>query len=184
LNRRVAAGDVRYIGCSNWRPERIRKAQKYAEEHGLAPFIADELEWSAARRLAPDTAVDPLLPWMTDEAMEYHKATKMTAFAFTSMASGFFQKLENGGAEGLHEQMRRAFLRQETIRCLDRIRKLRADGGYTTAQILMGYIRGQKHFTGIPIAFGRSEQQMQELLEAADAVLTAEEIAFLLDGKE
>lgn len=184
LNARVKAGDIRYIGCSNWMPARIAEAQQYAAEHGTAPFLANELEWSAARRLAPDTAVDPLLAWMTDEAMEYHCRSGMTAFAYTSMASGFFQKLEADGEAGLSPQMRRAFLRPETVECARRLEVLRRETGDTAARILMGYIRGQEAFTGIPIAFGRTEEQMRELLDAADSVLTADQIGYLLNGKK
>jgi len=183
LNARVKAGDIRYIGCSNWKPERIAEAQRYAAAHGTAQFIADELEWSVCRRLAPDTAVDPRLPWMTDDAMDYHRSSGMTAFAFTSMASGFYQKYEAFGEAGLSDKLCRAFMYPAVIDGFERLKKLRDATGFTTAQILMGYIRSTSKFSGIPIAFGRTEVQMQELLGAADSVLTEDEAYYLLDGK-
>ncbi len=183
LHKQVTSGKARYIGCSNWEPERIRETQTYAKTHGLTPFLANELEWSIPRRLAPDRAVDPKLPPMHDQAMTYHKESGLTAFAFTSMASGFYQKLEAAGESGISDGMRNAFLTSETLAGFQRLEKLKAESGLTTAQILMGYIRGQQDFTGIPIAFGRTDSQAAELYDAADSVLDRAQIAYLLNGK-
>lgn len=183
LNERVVKGDVRYIGCSNWKPERMAEAADYARKKGIAAFVAHELEWSLARRLVPETAIDTTLPWMSDAMMDYHRKSGMTAFAFSSQAKGFFQKLDEKGADGVSENLKRAFLTPASAAGWERIRALRENTGMTVTQIMLGYIRGQKDFVGIPIVYGRTEAQMNDILAATDSVLTEDEIRFLLDGR-
>lgn len=43
VNEQARLGKIRYFGCSNWRPNRIREAQDYASAHRLRPFVASQI---------------------------------------------------------------------------------------------------------------------------------------------
>src|SRR5579859_3452402 len=90
VNEQARLGKIRYFGCSNWRPQRIREAQAYASAHNLRPFVASQIFWSLA---VPNPGV---VAWdhadMDDDAEAYYATAGISVHAFTSQARGFFTK--------------------------------------------------------------------------------------------
>lgn len=89
------AGKLRHLSCSNWRTERIKKANQYAAQKGEAGFVAVSNRWSLARycRQPQD---DPTLVCMTSEEYQYHLQTGIAAIPYTAMANGYLSKLASG----------------------------------------------------------------------------------------
>jgi aryl-alcohol dehydrogenase-like predicted oxidoreductase len=113
LHEYVWSGDIRAIGASNWRQERIREANTYAREHALTPFTATQIQWSLA-------VLDrPMLNKCFDSTVEgVYSAFKamdndLPLLAFTSLAWGFFGKWPpvapnqrfNGHPENLRQRL-------------------------------------------------------------------------------
>lgn len=95
LNDQLRLGKIRFLGCSNWRPARIREAHAYASAHGLQSFVASQIFWSLA---VPNPGT---VKWdqaaMDDEAAEFYRTASMSVHAFTSQAKGFFAKADQSG---------------------------------------------------------------------------------------
>lgn len=179
LNDNVKAGKIRYIGCSNWLPDRIKAANEYAEKAVLMPFLGNQFEWSLARMFMPEAPLDDL-PFMNEEMYEFHKTSGMTAFAYSSLGNGFFTKYDQGGEEALPEKLKKHFLNDRTRAAYKRLKKLSVETGYNATQIALAFINSQYKFVGIPITFGRTHEQFLDSMAAGDVNLTPEQVDFLL----
>ena len=179
LDRRVRSGDIRYIGCSNWKTDRIAEANKAAVENGLSPFIASQMEWSLARMYAQNKPFDPLLICMDDAMMAFHRETGFPAVAYTSQARGFFAKLASKGESGLSEQLKSNLLNDASRQCLRRIQKLSRVTGLNTTEITVAYITSQVDFPGFPIVASSKPEQFEVTMGARDCRLTRDQLNYL-----
>lgn len=179
LNENIKKGNIRYIGCSNWLPDRIREANLYAKEHGLAPFIGNQFEWSLGRMFCPEAPLDNL-PYMDEEMYAFHKETGMTAFAYSSQGNGFYTKLDQLGEAGLSDRLKTHYLNDRNRAAFARIKKLSAETGMTVTQIALAFINSQYQFVGVPIIFTRTYEQFRDSLSAADCHLTPDMVDYLL----
>ena len=179
LNDNVKKGNIRYIGCSNWLPDRIAEANAYAEEHGLMPFVGSQFEWSLARMFCPEAPLDDL-PFMDEETYAFHKKTGLTAFAYSSQGNGFYTKLDQLGEENISDRLKKHYLNDRNRAAYKRIKQLSAETGYTVTQIALSFINSQYDFVGIPIIFSRKHEQFVDSLSAADLHLTPDMVDFLL----
>ena len=88
LNAEQSAGRIRAFGASNWSLARVREANAYAAENGLAPFVAVSNNFSLAHM------VDPVWPGCvtaaTAEWREWLTAEQMPLMPWSSQARGFF----------------------------------------------------------------------------------------------
>lgn len=89
LNERLAAGRVRALGASNWRPGRLRAAAEYARTHGLTGFVASQVGWSLA---APNQTQEQWhdMRFMDADDLRYYCASGLKVIPFASQAGGFF----------------------------------------------------------------------------------------------
>jgi len=179
LNENIKKGYVRYIGASNWLPDRIAEANAYAREHGLQPFIASQIEWSLARMFCPETPLDDL-PFMDEATYQFHKDTKLTCFAYSSQGRGFYSKLDQLGEDKLPDQQRDYYLNDRNRAAFKRIKKLSAETGYSVTDIALSFINSQYAFTGIPVVACRTHEQFVDTMKGADVHLTPEQVDFLL----
>ncbi len=89
LDEHRAAGRIRALGASNWRPERLRAASEYAQANGMAGFVASQIGWSLA---APNQTQGQ---WydsrhMDADDLRYYCATGLKVIPFAPQAGGFF----------------------------------------------------------------------------------------------
>ena len=94
MNEFVAAGKIRYFGCSNWKTQRIREAQQYSKDSGKMGFCANQPLWNVGcySMAAPD---DKTMVVMDKQTIDFHKEFNMTAIPYSSQAGGFFSKLSS-----------------------------------------------------------------------------------------
>ncbi|MHB9034277.1 MAG: aldo/keto reductase, partial [Anaerolineae bacterium] len=177
LNRPVRAGQVRYLGCSNWSVARITAAQAYAAEHGLQGFCANQLLWNAAA-VNPESIREQDVTWMDGEMYRYHQAAGLAAVAFSSQANGYFSKLAAGQEAGISAGTCKMYHSQINIERLARMRQLQEATGYTITQIVLGYLLGQSIPT-IALVGPHSLEQLQDSAAAGEIRLNAAQIAYL-----
>ncbi len=173
MNDQVKAGKIRYFGCSNWSVSRIHEAQNWAAEHGFDGFVANQVNWSLAV-IDPERMADRTTVAMDDALFDYHKATGLAVMAYSSQAGGLFQKLANGntaigGAYPLEPNRQR----------LAKIQQLAQETGLSITQVVLGYLQSQP-FVTTPIVGCRTMAQLQDSLTAAETVLSAAQIEYLL----
>lgn len=164
----VERGCARMVGVSNWRPERIREANAYAEAHGLVRLAANQPQFSLAKQ---QFFLDPTTRGMDEETWKMHAETGMTCCCFTSQAHGYFTRLDRQGESGLTENLRREFDCPENRRILDRIRTVREETGLSAESIALAWLIHQP-FPVFPLAGASRTEHVEALREAGDAVLT------------
>lgn len=80
-------GKIRYYGCSNWKLDRILKAQKQS----FPGFVCNQLMYSLAD-INEYQMKDKTLVLMDKETYDFHTATGMNVMAYTALARGYFAK--------------------------------------------------------------------------------------------
>lgn len=175
------AGHVRYVGCSNWRAERLRQAQAYATREGWPGFVANQALWNAAA-LNPEARADKTTVPMDADLLAYHRQTGMAAVAYSSQAGGLFQKMAEGRLPAPRPGRPELYPRGENARRLERIRRIGAEAGLSITQVTLGYLAGHP-FPAIPIVGCKTLPHLRDSLTAADTVLSAEQVAYV-EGRE
>jgi aryl-alcohol dehydrogenase-like predicted oxidoreductase len=177
LEDQVKAGKIRYYGCSNWQPERICAAREAAAAHGWQGFSGDQPMWSLAK-VAHGDITDPTLAVMDDALWQYHRESGMACMPYSSMANGFFHKLERDQAGRLSPNQRKMFLTSENQARYERLQTLKVQAGLNATQVMLGFLYSQP-FPVFPIVGPKTLQQLQDNLSAAETCLTAEQVDFL-----
>ncbi len=93
----VAKGNLRYYACSNWTPQRIDQAMRYAQSRQVSGFVTNQVEWHMALRHATPTGYADVLTH-TDETEAVMREHRIAAVPHSSQANGFFSKFLAGGA--------------------------------------------------------------------------------------
>jgi aryl-alcohol dehydrogenase-like predicted oxidoreductase len=180
LNAQVKSGKIRYFGCSNWKAERIKEANAYAKEHGLAGFSASEIMWSLAK--PNDGAIgDPTIVYMTDEEKKFYLEIEMSVMAFTSQARGFFNKITKGDLSNIKEWVKGTYYNEENMRRYERIIKLSKDMNISVTSVVLCYLISQP-FTSIPIVGNQSIEQLKESIDASDICFSQGIVKYLEEG--
>jgi aryl-alcohol dehydrogenase-like predicted oxidoreductase len=179
VNEQARLGKIRYFGCSNWRPNRIREAQAYAAAHQLQPFVASQIFWNLAQ---PNPGV---VEWdhadLDAEAEAFYLTAGMSVQAFTSQARGFFTKAAAGGLDSLAPRLREAFENPITLARLARAKEVARDLGTTVTAVVLASITSRP-FVGVPILGCVTLDQLRDSLGDVDLTLPPDTLRFLLDG--
>ena len=175
LNRFVADGRVRYLGASNWTAARLREAERYAAEHHMAGFCADQPQFSLARQAAvwDDTTVQ-----MDAGHWAFHRNTGMPCVCYSAQAHGFFTKLRERGEGALDGRMRRQFLSPENADTYERLLRLSRETGHSVHALSLAYLTSQP-FDTFAICGTSGTGQVEALREAADLKLSDGQVRFL-----
>jgi aryl-alcohol dehydrogenase-like predicted oxidoreductase len=180
LNEQAALGKIRYFGCSNWRPERIREAQEYAAAHRLQPFVASQIFWNLA---VPNPGV---VAWdhadMDDEAEAFYPTAGLSVHAFTSQARGFFTKAAVGGLGSLSPKLREDFENPTTLARLSRAEELARRLGTSVTAIALASI-WSRPFAAVPILGCVNLDQLRDSLADVNVTLTPDQLRYLLRGE-
>ena len=159
---------ARMIGVSNWRPERIEEANRYAVSHGLTPLTANQLRFSLA---FPVHCYDPTLAAMDAKAWRMHRQTGMVCCCFSSQAGGFFTKLEASGWDQLPANLKNDYCCEENLHILEKLRVLRGETGLSVGALALAYLTCQPFPTFALVGASRMEHVLA-LKEAGDAVIS------------
>lgn len=173
LNEFVEAGKVRYLGCSNWRPERIRAAQQYAARSGKQGFCANQLMWSYVE---PDIAKYPYPGTVSmRESMPYHMESGMTAFAYSSLANGFLGKYARKDQAPLTGPVSDLYVSEQNIRRFDTATALSQVIGLSYTEIAIGYVLSHS-FPSIAVVGSHTTAQIEDVMTAADVRLSPDQM--------
>ncbi|WP_407314023.1 aldo/keto reductase [Desulfosporosinus sp. SB140] len=173
INSFIKEGKIRMVGCSNWSSDRIEQANQYAALKGLNGFSSSQIQWSLAHT-SEDIYQDFGIVIMDEKEYEYYVHRNLPVFAYASQAQGFFSKVAQGGLEALSEKTRMRFSSKDNLKRLEVLKDFAASHGISLAAASLVYITCNR-LTAVPIIGSRTPQQLQESLEAADVIITAEE---------
>jgi len=177
LETAVTRGKIRYYGCSNWSPTRMREARDVAAANGMTGFVASQPGWSlAVRNIGPND--DPTSRFMDDETYEFHLETGLAVAAYSSQANGFFAGPYRRDllppSPGVNPGVARSYYSETNFARLDRTRELAARHNCQPNDIALAYLTSQPFPTCAILGCGTIEH-LRESLTAADLLLTPEE---------
>jgi aryl-alcohol dehydrogenase-like predicted oxidoreductase len=181
LNEHLRAGRIRAFGGSNWSAQRLREANAYARERGLAPFVVSSPNLSLAEQIEE--------PWENCISIagpkgkadrEWYRQEGMAVFAWSSLAGGFFSgRLHRGNlAEHAEALYYRSYVSEENLDRLERVEQLAKKKGLTVPQVAMAYVMN------LPLnVFGlvgcETREEFAANVKALEVTLTPEEMAWL-----
>jgi aryl-alcohol dehydrogenase-like predicted oxidoreductase len=184
LNEHLRAGRIRAFGGSNWSTERLAAANDYAVASGQAPFAASSPNLSLAEQLhAPWEGCLSIGGPGGRAAREWHQATGMPVFAWSSLAGGFFSgRFRRDNLQSFEAPIDRlcveSYGSEENFMRLDRAGELAAQLGATVPQIALAYVLNQP-LEIFALVGCRSGAEYRENAAACDIKLSAEQLAWL-----
>lgn len=177
LNDFVREGKIRYFGCSNWRPSRIRAAQEYAIRSRQQGFCANQLMWSY---IEPDVAKYPYPGTVSMQtSLDYHRESGLTAIAYSSLANGFLSKYAAGNVPALAD----CYRSEDNLRLAERAIRLSSQSGLSLTEIALGFILSHP-FPTFAIVGSHTTAQITDSMAAGTARLTPEQMHYLATGRE
>lgn len=196
LDEQVKAGKIRVLGASNWSMERIRKANKIAEENGFTSFRVSQIEWSMAY-LDMEHVPDKTKIIMNETELAEYKKGDVALMCYTAQARGFFQKaIDAGGFEALKEKeiasgkyasdpetASRKYDYPCNLERIERVKELCAMYKVDPCAVAYAYLTSQVGFYPIPIVGHSSIAQLKQSLAHPDLQLTPYQIRQILGDK-
>ncbi len=161
----VREGTVRYIGASNYTPERLEAALERQRELGLAEFAVLQPLYSLVERDFERT----LLP-IAD-------AWDLAVLPYYALASGFLTGKYRPGGEAVDSPRAgaaRAYLDRGGAAVLDALDEVAAAHQTTVAAVALAWLRTRPRVLA-PIASARTTEQLEQILPAATLELTPAE---------
>ena len=175
LHELVESGQTRLIGASNWSVKRITEANDYAVSHGLTPFYGNQPRFSLPEQGRPE---DASLVGADAEMVEMHRRTQMLMTPFSSQAHGFLSKLDEMGTEAYAARYGSKLLSEENLGIYRRCKEVSNAAGLSVGAIGLLWLCGQD-FPLVPLVGASRPEQLSNVAEAADAVLTKEQIEYI-----
>jgi aryl-alcohol dehydrogenase-like predicted oxidoreductase len=161
----IEAGKVRYIGASNYSPERLAEAMEVSRSNGLASFVVLQPHYNLVERDYERT----LRPVVERE--------RLACLPYFALARGFLTGKYRGGAAVDSPRASRAevYLDDRGKALLTVLDEVAAAHSTTVAAVAIAWLRVQPTVVA-PLASARNVQQLEEILPGPSLDLSAEEL--------
>lgn len=164
LEKLTDEGLIRYYGASNYAPERLRTAVKYAAENRLHGFCAVSNQWNpAAVNAGCALNGDPTLMHAEGKLDEYD-GLGLSFIPYHSTAKGFFSKLASGELyTEKYARLRACYLNDENLALGKVLAERAAQNGTGVQTELLRYILADRHHI-LPITTVSRVGQVADIL--------------------
>ncbi len=179
LEEEVKKGRIRYYGCSNWKPERILKANSYARSLGGKGFVVNQAMYSLAD-VSWSGVEDKTLEAMDKATLAFQREEGMDVMAYSSIAKGYFSKRAKGIAQRPLED---AVYGNETNEEIWKVMKPYLSS-FKPVDIELQYLLSFRDPHIIPIVSFSSEQQLEEGFHAEEVCVPESLISRLAAMKQ
>lgn len=132
-------GKIKHIGVSNWKYDRIKAANEYAEKNKLRRFEIIQTWWSLAE-YKYEMWNDENTTHMTDDLYDYMMKNNMIGMAYTSMCKGFFQKFCNDGFDKIDPFLKQRIVTDRNLRKAEFIKEFCSKNNVSPTSFVLGYI--------------------------------------------
>jgi aryl-alcohol dehydrogenase-like predicted oxidoreductase len=177
MNEFVAAGKLRYFGCSNWETERIREAQRYAKTTSQMGFCANQSLWNLGcySMAAP---ADPTLVVMDKEMIQFHRETELAAVPYSSQAGGFFSKRNESPKQAAETALKNGYASSENVAVFSAVKTVAEAHEAPISHVVLGYLLSQQ-IAVIPVFSCRTIEQLHDTILGVEIELSAGDLALL-----
>jgi aryl-alcohol dehydrogenase-like predicted oxidoreductase len=124
------------------------------------------------------TEGDPTWAYVDESFAEWHAQYGFAAFPYTSQASGYFRRLDNGTIAKASDLVKGLFHHPINENRYKQLKAVQTQTGFSVAQIGLGYLLGQS-FPVFPIVGPKKVADLDESLSASEVTLTADQVDFL-----
>ena len=166
----IAAGKVRAIGASNFKPQALRDALDTSARLGLPRYETLQPLYNLCDRAGFEAELGPLC-----------REEGIGVIPFYALASGFLTGKYRSEADfALSQRGKRAktYFDERGLRIVSALDAVAKDLGATPGQVAIAWLMAQPGIAA-PIASGRTVEQVRELVDAARLELDASAIAAL-----
>jgi aryl-alcohol dehydrogenase-like predicted oxidoreductase len=180
LNAHLRAGRLRAFGGSNWSPERLEEANRFAADRGLEGFSASSPHLSLA---VPNEPVwEGCLDARDPAAMAWYARTRLPLFAWSAGARGFFSgRFSPGHVDD--PTIRRVYDHPDNWARLRRARELgEQKGGYAPVQVALAWVLHQP-FPTYALIGPHTVEELRSCVRSLEIRLTPEEVRWLDVGE-
>jgi aryl-alcohol dehydrogenase-like predicted oxidoreductase len=175
FNQLVQMGKVRYVGISNYTPQRISEWLKIAKDNGFALPVALQPHYNLVHRADFEREMAPLA-----------EAHNLGVFPYWSLASGFLTGKYRSAADlegAARASGTSAYVTTEGLKVIDALDSVASARGISITTTALAWLLAKPTITA-PLASARTVSQLPDLLAVADVQLTAEEIAALDEASQ
>ena len=166
LNQMVTAGKVLYLGISDTPAWIVSKANQYARDHALHPFVIYQGKWSAATR---DFERD-ILPMAQDEGMGIAPWGSLGGGNFKSKAQ---RETKEGRAMGPASEAQ--------VKVTDVLEKIAKEKDSQITSVALAYVMHKAPYV-FPICGGRKIEHLKGNIEALSLELSPEDMKEIEDA--
>jgi aryl-alcohol dehydrogenase-like predicted oxidoreductase len=170
LSELVDAGKVRYLGISNYSPERIDEWFEITRANGLHRPVALQPHYNLVERD------------FEDGLLQRAEREKLGVFPYFSLAKGFLTGKYRDGADVESARAGGAleYLDDRGRRVLAALDEIAAAHGASVASVALAWLRQQPAVVA-PLASARTVEQLPDLIASATLELTSSELEALSD---
>jgi aryl-alcohol dehydrogenase (NADP+) len=169
----VQAGKIRYVGLSNYSPARARAVLGAAREAGYRWLVAMQPRYNLVDR-DYETSLAPV-------CVEHG----VGCFPYYGLAKGFLTgkyRSPDAASDSPNAPRAKTYATPEGLAVLDVLEQVSGECGASMAAVALAWLAAQSTVVA-PLAGARSGAQVEELLESARVVLTAEQMQRLGDAE-
>lgn len=170
LNALVESGKVRYLGISNYTPERVREWLRITEENGYARPIALQPHYNLVHR----KSYEPELAKIATD-------NNISVFPYFALASGFLTGKYRTRADidgSPRERITASYFSDAGLAVVDAIAEIAENHTCEMSTVALAWLLTRPGITA-PIASVSRVEQLPALLDAPDLVLTSDELDLL-----
>jgi aryl-alcohol dehydrogenase-like predicted oxidoreductase len=147
-------GVIRHYAASNWTLPRLVEARRVAQRTGWQGFVANQPEWSLARRNPGSAAAD--LVAMDDEMFAWHRETGAALIPYSAQARGYFNKAAGGKVDPATAE---AYDNAPNRELSARLSKIGADMGASPTQVMLAMMFAAP-FVVVPVVGCQTREQI------------------------
>ena len=174
LDNFVKQGKTRFVGVSNWKTERIEKANEFIAKENMTRLVLSQCYFSLAES-TPEKFDDSTIVCINKAEYEWHEKSKMPLMAYTSQAKGFFTKIHNGNMKK-SDIVR--FMSDDNIERARKAKKLADEYSVSPTCIALAYLTNNKVQTSAIIG-PRNLSQLEDSMKVKDVMLSKDQIKWL-----
>ncbi len=166
----IKDGKVRYIGASNFSPERLKESLEIGERSGLPSYVSLQPEYNLYDREGYEKQLEAIC-----------KEHGLGVITYYSLASGFLSgkyRSENDLDKSKRGQGVKKYLNDRGQRILTALDDLSKEHNASPAAISLAWVMARPTVTA-PIASATSVEQLKELARSVEIKLSAEDVAKL-----
>ena len=166
----VREGTVRYVGVSNYTPDRIREWLEIADSHGFARPVALQPHYNLVHRRVYEKEFAPLA-----------LAESLAVLPYYSLATGFLtgKYRKQADLEGSpRRRMASSYFSDAALAVVSALDEIAANHEVEISTIALAWLL-TRHGVTAPLASASSVDQVPSLLDAASVILTTDELTRL-----